>query len=163
MTRAAALLLCIASIAVAACAPPPPAALAPLPEEARLYYDNAGGIRDSGQTVIRDAAEFNRVWHRATGQAGAPAPVVNFSHDMVLVVAGGRMSPADQIHVDSVGVRRESTASGKQVDVLGVVFTVSQACRQFSGDAYPVEIVRVRRYNGNVRFVGRRQRGSDCR
>jgi len=169
MTRATAPLFLVLSIAIAACAhgssAPTPAPLAPLPDDARLFYDNGGGIRDSGQTVVRDDAAFRDVWHRATASQSNPAalPAVNFARDMVIVVAGGRMSPADQIRVDSAGVRRESTASGKQQDVLAIVYTVTQACRKFNGDAYPVEIVRVRRYAGDVRFVGRRERGSDCR
>lgn len=172
MTRATTSLLISLTMAVAACGRGSPAApapsfapLAPLSDEARLFYDNGGGIRDSAQLVIRDSASFRDVWHRATAAQSNPAalPMVNFSRDMVIMVAGGRMSPADQLHVDSAGVRRESTASGKQQNVLAIVYTISQACRKFNGDAYPVEIVRVQRYAGEVRFVAHRVRGSDCR
>lgn len=144
---------------------PLPAALAPVTEQAELLYLTTSGVRDSGQVVIRDAAAFRDLWRRATSaQSNAvAAPTVDFTRDMVVMVAGGRMSPADQIHVDSVGVRRESTASGRARDVLAVVYSVREACSRLNGDAYPVDIVRVQRYAGEVRFVAHRVRGSDCR
>lgn len=144
---------------------PLPAALAPVSEQAELLYLTTGGIRDSGQVVLRDDASFRDLWRRATAAQSnpVPAPTVDFTRDMIVMVAGGRMSPADQIHVDSVGVRRESTASGKPRDVLAVVYSVRQACSKLNGDAYPVDIVRVQRYAGEVRFVAHRVRGSDCR
>ena len=155
--------------AAAACGRPSPAplpaALAPVSEQAELLYLTTSGIRDSGQVVVRDDAAYRDLWGRATAAQPnpVPAPSVNFTRDMVVMVAGGRMSPADQIHVDSVGVRRESTASGKPRDVLAVVYSVREACSKLNGDAYPVDIVRVQRYAGEVRFVAHRLRGSDCR
>jgi hypothetical protein len=144
---------------------PLPAALAPVSEQAELLYLTTSGVRDSGQVVVRDNAAYQDLWRRATSaQSNAvPAPAVDFSRDMVVMVAGGRMPPADQIHVDSVGVRRESTASGQPRDVLAVVYSVREACSKLNGVAFPVDIVRVQRYAGEVRFVAHRTRGSDCR
>lgn len=159
-------LLFAAAAACGRASPAPlPAALAPVAEQAELLYLTTSGIRDSGQVVVRDNAAYHDLWQRATSAQpnAVPAPAVDFSRDMVVMVAGGRMSPADQIHVDSVGVRRESTASGKARDVLAVVYSVREACSKLNGDAYPVDIVRVQRYAGDVRFVAHRTRGSDCR
>ena len=144
---------------------PLPAALAPVPEQAELLYLTTSGIRDSGQVVVRDDVAYHDIWRRATSaQANAvSAPSVDFSRDMVVIVAGGRMSPADQIHVDSVGVRRESTTSGRPQDVLAVVYSVREGCSKLNSAAYPVDIVRLQRYAGEVRFVAHRVRGSDCR
>jgi hypothetical protein len=75
-----------------------------------------------------------------------PMPTVNFARDMVVLVAGGRMSPADEIHVDSAGVRREATTGGKQQNVLAILFHCDGRLPQFTRDAYPVEIVRLPRY-----------------
>ena len=165
--RGALLFLLLA--AAAACGRPSPAplpaALAPVTEQSELLYLTTSGVRDSGQVVVRDNAAFQDLWRRATSAQPnpVPAPTVDFTRDMVVMVAGGRMSPADQLHVDSVGVRRESTASGKPRDVLAVVYSIREACSKLNGDAFPVDIVRVQRYAGEVRFVAHRVRGSDCR
>lgn len=142
-----------------------PAALQPLPEMARLYYDNGGGIQDSVRQAVRDAATFSALWQRATsGQTTPPAlPTVDFRREMVLVAGAGRMTPDDQIHVDSVGVRKLANATGKLQDVLTAWVTVTEGCRRFRSDAYPVEIVRVSRYEGPVRFVDRRVQATGCR
>lgn len=142
-----------------------PAPLGPVPVEARVFYDNGGGIRDSGQVVIRDVATLQDVWQRATSTQSSPPPMpsVDFGRQMLLLVSAGRMSPDDEIHVDSVGVRREVAAAGGQHDVLAVQYTITQGCRRFNRDAYPVEIVSVRRYDGEVRFIGRRERATGCR
>ena len=144
---------------------PPPAPLGPIAPEARLFYDNSGGMRDSARLVIRDAAALSATWKLATASQSNPTPMpaVDFTRDMVVVVAGGRMSPADEIHVDSAGVRREATTGGKQQNVVAILFTVTEGCRQFTRDAYPVEIVRLPRSASEVRFIGKRERGPACR
>src|SRR5688572_17119005 len=80
---------------------PPPSTPMPPPEQ--LYYDNGGGIRDSTRMVIRDAQTFATQWARATAmQASPPAvPSIDFNRQMVILVAAGRKTPEDQIHVDS--------------------------------------------------------------
>lgn len=144
--------------------PAAPAPLGPVPADARVFYDNGGGIQDSSQVVIRDAAALQAAWQRATATQSSPpaVPDVDFSRQMLLLVSAGRMSPDDQIHVDSVGVRREVAVSGGTRDVLAVLYTITEGCRRFNRDAFPVEIVRVRRYDGDVRFIGRRAR-AECR
>jgi hypothetical protein len=138
--------------------------LGPVPVDARLLYDNGGGIQEAGNTVIRDQATLVRIWEQATSAQSSPPPLpsIDFRTHMVLLVAGGRMSPADEIRVDSAGVRRESTPAGER-EVLAVVYTVSESCRRFARDAFPVEVVQFRRYDGDVRFIENRVRGPDCR
>jgi hypothetical protein len=160
-------LIVAVAVLVAGCGrggPVAPAPLGPVPAEARVFYDNGGGIQDSSQVVIRDAAALQEAWQRATSTQSSPpaAPDIDFSRQMLLLVSAGRMSPDDQIHVDSVGVRREVAVSGGTRDVLAVLYTITEGCRRFNRDAFPVEIVRVRRYDGDVRFVGRRER-TECR
>lgn len=143
----------------------PPAALQPLPEMARLYYDNGGGIQDSVRQVVRDPATLSALWQKATAAQAAPPPLpaIDFRKEMVLVAGAGRMTPDDQIHVDSVGMRKLANAAGKQQDVLTAWVTVTQGCRRFRSDAYPVEIVRVNRFEGPVRFVDQRVQATGCR
>ncbi|HUG40046.1 MAG TPA: hypothetical protein VMM12_06165 [Longimicrobiales bacterium] len=155
----------VVSVGFAGCARGPalPEPLGPVPETARLYYDDGGGLADSARLVIRGEAMWQDVWQRATAQRPAPPPlpVIDFDRDMILVVAAGRMTPEDQIRVDSVGVRRERTADGEDRDALTVIVRTTQGCGRFASEAYPVEIVRVRRFDGPVSFVERRER-AEC-
>lgn len=143
---------------------PPPMPMGVVTADARIYYDNSGGIQDSVRQVIRDARTLQTVWQQATANQPSPPPVpnVDFAHQMVLVVGAGRMTPEDQIHVDSVGVQRELTAAGTTREMLAVIVRVTEGCRRFNRDAYPVEMVRVQKYDGAVRFIERRGRAENC-
>jgi hypothetical protein len=166
---AAGLAVLLLAAAAAGCgrkaAPAAPAPLQALTPLARIYYDNGGGIQDSVRLVVRDQATLASVWQKATsGQpTPPPAPTVDFTREMVLVAGAGRMTPEDQIQVDSVGMRRERTAEGKLEDVLTAWVRVTQGCRRFKADAYPVELVRVRRFAGSVHFVEQRVQATGCR
>jgi hypothetical protein len=141
-----------------------PRPLGSVPLEAQLFYDNLTAIRDSLTVVIRDVETLRRYWTDATRAQSSPpqVPQVDFERQMVLLVAGGRMPLEFQIRIDSAGVRNEPTADRKQRDVLLVNYTVIESCRR-SRDAYPVEIVRIRKYDGEVRFTGRREPATGCR
>lgn len=141
-----------------------PAAPTPVPSAARIYYDNSGGIQDSVRVVVRDAQTMKTVWQQATSQQSSPPPmpVIDFSKEMVLVVGAGRMTPEDQIRVDSVTVVKEPNVQGKQEDVLRVVVAITKGCMQFKTDAYPLEIVKVRRFEGPVHFVDRQAQAQGC-
>jgi hypothetical protein len=145
---------------------PAPAAprWSPVPESAREYYDNSGGIRDSLRQVVRDAETMQKVWKEATSKQTSPAPLpnVDFSREMVLVVAAGRMSAEDEIHVDSVDVRKERDERGKDRDVMVALVRSVEGCRRVKAVGYPVEIVRVRRFDGPVRFAEQRVQAEGC-
>ena len=94
--------------------------------------------------------------------APLPPPQVDFRREMVLAVAAGRMSANDRIRVDSVGVRKEPGADGKTHEVLSVLVLTTAGCRSFSTPVWPVQIVRVARYGGPVKFVERREPGDGC-
>lgn len=138
--------------------------LAPVAREARLYYDDASGITDSLRLAIRSQQEWREVWDRATSRrANPPAiPAVDFDQSVVLVVAAGRSSPGDRIRVDSAGVRTRSTTGGESEEVLAVIVRTVRGCGTFQADAYPVEIVRVEKFDGPVEFVERSGRASGC-
>jgi hypothetical protein len=72
------------------------------------------------------------------------------------------MTPEDRIRVDSVGVRDVTDAVGETEEVMMVIVRTVEGCRRFNVDAYPVEIVRVPRFEGPVRFVERRERDPSC-
>jgi hypothetical protein len=162
-------ILALAAGGLAACGggPPPvqgPEPLAPLEPANRIYYDNSGGIADSVRIVIRDPGAYADVWARATERQGdpPPAPEVNFDEEMVLVVGAGRMTPEDQIRVDSIGIREVTDPMGETEEVLAVVVRTLEGCGRFAVDAYPLEIVTVPRFEGPVRFVERIQQDPNC-
>lgn len=126
---------------------------------ARVLSDDSGGIPDSVQVVIRNLATLEDVWARATSKQDPPPPVprVDFDREMLLLVAIGQKQPEIELRVDSASVRPELMADGDEHDVLTVRFLVTEGCRRFNRDAYPLEIVRVRRFDGDVRFIGRHQ------
>jgi hypothetical protein len=142
---------------------PPPAA--PYPAAVRLYYDNGGGIQDSMRLVIKDAAGLQRVWENATSRQSSPpaAPTVDFGRDMLAVIAAGRMTPDDQIRVDSVAVTRRMNAAGRMEEVLNIFVRTTTGCRRFNADAYPLEIIRLKRFEGTIEFIERRDQAEGCR
>ena len=135
-----------------------------LPSTALVYYDNSGGIQDSLRLVVRDAGAFQEIWRQATASQSSPPPVpgVDFEREMVLVVGAGRMTPEDMIRVDSVTVREERPAGGPARRVMEVLVHTVQGCQTFASDAYPLAILRVQRFNGDVRFTERRGRAEGC-
>jgi hypothetical protein len=161
-------LLAIVLVAMAACGRgrppaggPPPATVMPPPVP--LYYDNGGGVRDSVREIVRDRARFEQIWQQATSTQASPPqlPAVDFNREMVILVASGAMTPEDQIHVDSLLVRPELTPENRRVETLSVVVRTVIGCRRFRTEAFPVEIVRARRFDGPVKFDDRTADG--CR
>lgn len=132
-----------------------------IPAAARLYYDNSGGVRDSLRLVIRDASTMQEVWARATSSLDQPpaVPFIDFDTDMLLLVAAGRKTAEEQIRVDSVSVRQPS---GVEEEMLFAIVRLTEGCQRFNIEAFPLEIVRVRRFDGPVEFVERRERPADC-
>jgi hypothetical protein len=142
----------------------PAPAWTPLAIDARLYYDNNGGIQDSIRMVVRDPDALRVVWQQATSRQASPPPLpeVDFRQHMLLVVAAGRRMPDDQLLVDSVAISRERNAEGRLEETMSAIVRFTQGCGRFQADAYPVDVVRVRRFEGPVRFVERRQMAEGC-
>ena len=144
-------------------APPPvlPPVVAPVPETSRLFYDDSPAFQDSVRLVVRDASRFAQVWSDVTG-GSVDRPVVDFENDLVIVVAAGAMTLEDQIHVESVGVREEGTVDLGRQDVLSVVVITRVGCGRFRSPAYPREVVRIRHFDGPVRFDERQSQETNC-
>ena len=136
-------------------APQPRITLRLLPDSAQVYYDNGLAFADSARIVVRDSAAWRAVWQRATRPQASPPPMpdIDFSREMIVVAAAGRMKPGDAIHVDSIGDYGSTT-------VL-TVRTVT-ACQPFPSDAYPFEIIRIPRRDGPVQFIEHRTRAPTC-
>jgi len=158
--------LCLIAMAVAAAGcrrgsapaqPPPPTPIAP---PVPIYYDTGGGIRDSVRTVINDQATYAERWQQATSAQPSPppAPSIDFNREMVILVAAGRKTPEDQIHVDSLFTRRELMPSGQREETLIIAVRTIIGCGRVRTEAYPVEIVRARRFEGPIRWDERVER-----
>jgi hypothetical protein len=139
--------------------------LGPVAIEQRLFRDNAGGIRNVEERVIKDSTAWRDVWRLVTATQATvpPVPTVDFRQDMLLVVAAGRMTIADAIRVDSVGNRAETNQAGKRVGIVAVYYTITRDCPSSTREAYPVEIVRVRKSESTVRFFTKSEQGPGCR
>lgn len=136
--------------------PAPPAdEMRPVDPADRVYYDDAATFTDSVRLTISDPDTWSRTWLRATqAQATSPAlPEVDFKRYTLLLVSAGRLKPGDEIHVDSVGLQH-----GRPVAVVRT--TVD--CRPFPGDAFPLEIIRMRRSDSATTFIERRAKTGDC-
>lgn len=135
--------------------PQPRMTLRPLPDSAEVYYDNGLAFADSARIVVRDSAAWRAMWQRATRPQTSPPPMpdVDFNREMIVVAAAGRMKPGDVIHVDSIAVSGSTT-------VLAV--RTITACQPFPSDAYPFEVIRIRRRDGPVQFVEHRTRAPSC-
>ena len=146
------------TLALAACStvrPPAAENLRPVLPTARVYYDDGPAFRDSVRMVVRDINQWQSVWARATStQASAPPiPTIDFGREMIVLVGAGKMSPGDQIRVDSAGVRRGY--------FVAVVRTIVE-CRPFPAEVYPLEIVRVARSERPPTFIEVRERAAHC-
>lgn len=126
----------------------------PWSQPQRLYYDNGGGIPDSLRVVVREEGVFEDRWRQATSRQATPpaSPAVDFERDMVVVVAAGRMTTEDQIRLDSAVVMRTPDEEGALEPSLHLFIRTTRGCGRFNVDAWPLEIVRLRRFEGPIRF-----------
>jgi hypothetical protein len=158
--------VCLIAVAIAATgcrrgsAPAQPPAPTPIAPPVPIYYDTGGGIRDSLRAFITDQAAYAQHWQLATSTQPSPppAPAIDFNREMVIVVAAGRKTPEDQIHVDSLFTRRELMPSGQREETLIIAVRTYIGCGRVRTEAYPVEIVRARKFDGPIRWDERVER-----
>ena len=144
--------------------PPPPPAAEPYPVPQRLYYDNGGGIQDSIRVVLREEGGFRMRWEQATSRQAVPPPLpqMDFAREMVVLVAAGRMTTEDQIQVDSATVVQAMDIEGEMQPILTIHVRTTRGCGRFNVDAYPLELLRLRRFDGEVRFNERLTQAEGC-
>jgi hypothetical protein len=144
--------------------PPPPPQAEPYPVPQRLYYDNGGGVQDSLRVILREEGSFRMRWEQATSRQAVPPPLpqVDFSREMVVLVSAGRMTTEDQIQVDSATVVQAMDATGEMQPVLTLHVRTIRGCGRFNVDAWPLEVLRLRRFDGEVRFSERVTQAEGC-
>jgi hypothetical protein len=143
---------------------PPPGTVTRNLSPELVFSDNSGGIQDSMRVVIRDAETLRQLWEQATATHHDPpaVPASDFRRDMFILVAAGRMTIEDQLRVESATVRSSRDAQGRTEEVLEVVARIIQGCGRLQRDGYPLEILRVQRFDGPVTFSVHRERDPDC-
>jgi uncharacterized membrane protein len=117
------------------------------PAVTTIAKGDGSGIVEPRRTVVRDAVEWRALWAAHAGQS-VPAPAVDFSADMVAAVfAGERPTPGYEIEIG------ETRPEGAALAI--VVSEVPPAPGMIAAQVIvsPFHIVRLLRYEGEVRFV----------
>jgi hypothetical protein len=112
----------------------------------------SSGLNDSTRAVVRDAAAWATIWgaiHRHSSLP--PLPAVDFTRDMVVVVAlGTRPSGGYSIYVDSA----HAVANGGTEVVVHKV-NLGAGCGATAALTQPVDIALLPRRDGQVTFRDR--------
>jgi hypothetical protein len=126
-------------------------------DESFVLADNSQAFTDSLTRVIRDTLDWKQTWDIAMSRRPANArltrPVVDFSKEMVLLAAGGRMKPGDVVHIDSVGTRKDLTV---------IVVRYTMGCQDLKTTAWPFEMARIPRTGGEVTWREHRNKAPEC-
>lgn len=117
----------------------------------RLYSAQNSGYRLGNETAIRDQAGWTAAWSTIHGGTpGEPAPSVDFTRDMVLLIAlGERNSGGYTVRVDGV------TPAGRGAVVRYTITEPGEGCMTTQALTAPVVAVRAPRVAGEVRFEPR--------
>lgn len=120
-----------------------------------LLSDNARVFADSIRKVIRDTIEWKQIWTQATRlQPNPPArPTIDFSKEVVILAAAGQLRPGDVIHVDSMGYSRRLAV---------IVVRTTTGCQNIPATAYPFELARVPRFEGDPAFREQKAKAPEC-
>ncbi len=136
-----------------------PADTAPLPFT-RVYQSTTSAYGEPLEVVVRSDAEWRRAWlgahpNRAAGPP--PAPAVDFSRDLVVIVTAGEQRTGGV----TVGVESVRPRADGGVDVAYTVSRPGAGCMSTQQVTAPVDVVRLARLAGEVRFI-RRERAAPC-
>lgn len=111
------------------------------------------GLGDPTRAVIRDSIGWNAFWTQAHSlMEPTPAtPTVNFADSMLLVAALGTRATGGHI------VTIDSVARGASLRVFVTTATPGRDCMTTMAITWPVQVVRVPRFDGSVEFVEREE------
>ena len=122
----------------------------------RVFHSQNSLLSNPYRAVIRDSAEFARLWNtiRRGVSLTAPAPVVDFSRVMLIVVAtGDQPTLGSDVQIDSV------TREGLSIAVFDEL--TASGCLSAAAVATPIDIVSVPKAFDPLIFVERYVR-TDC-
>ncbi|MES2525045.1 MAG: protease complex subunit PrcB family protein [Gemmatimonadota bacterium] len=117
----------------------------------RVYSAATSGFTEPAELVLRDQAALDDAWRTLHSRLpGNPAPAVDLSTRMVVVVAlGSRNTGGHGVRVDSV------TSDGTRTTVHYTATAPGTSCMTTQMITSPVDIVSVARREGAVRFERR--------
>ena len=107
------------------------------------------GVGDPTRAIIRDSTAWEAFWTQAHGlmEPAPPTPAVDLTSSMLLVAAlGTRSSGGHSVTIDSV-------ARGPSLRVFVTSVTPGPDCMTTMSITWPVQVVRVPRFEGSVEFV----------
>jgi hypothetical protein len=115
------------------------------------------GLGDPMRAVLRDSEAWEQFWsqaHSLLEPAPAP-PSVNFADSMLLVAAlGTRSTGGFSVAIDSV-------SRGSALRVFVTSIAPGPRCVSTMAISWPVQVVRVARFDGSVEFV-EKERTEQC-
>ena len=114
------------------------------------------GLTDPERIVVRDATAWAVTWKRIWAPSSPPPPLpeIDFAQEMVVVAAlGQRPTNGYDIFIDT------ATASGADVSVS--VRSVA-SCGFLTVVTHPVDVARLPRRTGKVRFKEKEDQGRPC-
>jgi hypothetical protein len=136
--------------------------LGPRRSGARTSYAVVSGFRDRRRMVIRDRETWAEVWKQTysgpisfswTGPGSEkvpnlppPVPLIDFSHNMLLVVTMGSKPNSGEIVVDGV------YEHANQLEVVVRNVSPGRSCFTNQVESQPVDIVEVEKREGSVVF-----------
>jgi hypothetical protein len=122
----------------------------------RIHSATTSGFTGPEQLVLRDQAAWQAAWARLHEGMVAPAlPTVDFTREMVVLLAlGERSSGGHQVRFDGI------TASGADATVRYTITEPGAGCMTTQAMTAPVDIVRVPRATGTVRFEPKTERST---
>jgi hypothetical protein len=132
-------------------APTPPRAdsMSPAqPSGTRIASASTSGFTTPEQLVLRDQAVWQAAWSRLhEGMVAPPLPAVDFAREMVVLLAlGERSSGGHRIRFDGI------TVAGANATVRFTITEPGADCMTTQVMTAPVDVVRVPRAAGTVRF-----------
>ena len=115
-----------------------------------IAFVGANEFDHSASIVVRDRNAWESAWaqlHRRLGGPPPPLPAVDFSTEMVLVLAiGARSTSGYSVRLTG------ASESGGAVTVDAVVSSPRADCITLQVITYPVDLVRMSRRSGTVTF-----------
>jgi hypothetical protein len=141
--RARTLLLAAAFLALLpSCGKGPDLRPVPITPEDQVYYSDQSQWREEVRVAIKRPDEWVDYWQRITGST-AGLPNVDFEDEMLLLYNAGRRFPGDRIQI----MELIPGAEGELV----AIYRLEESGTTMS-EVFPVQVVRVRRQPGQVRW-----------
>ena len=150
--------LALAAVLGLACAAGPAGAGAAVEQQAfeTILAAAHSGLHDRTREIVRDEAGWARLWAEIHGSDAPAVPPVDFSRQMLIVVAlGTRPSGGFGIRVGGVATR------GDRLEVAVLESCPPPGAMVTAALTQPVEVVRVARLSQAPTFQDRR--GASCR